>query len=148
MSDQDTTENSINKKFDKFKGMVKKNSNNNLINQEELINKSQISCEEMLKQKLSPFRRSKSFKNCSKVISNVSGTSIKQHSNDLSITLISMQSKHTQDKKLKKGVKFNDEIGKNLIEYIDIECIKEFNIDIENEYSKTNYCKCGQCFIF
>ncbi len=150
MSDQDSTDNITN--TDKIKNIdveeIKTSSTIGLNNQDKFIKKEHISCEEMLKQKLSPFRKTKTLKNPPKPNCNIIGLSIKPTSKDISKTSIGVQNKCEENKKKKKNVRFNDEIGKNLIEFIDIECVKDFNIHLENENTKTLSCRCTDCLIF
>jgi len=147
MSGEETTEILENKYKRNEKDNYSVINDNLLIKTEEMSKEHQISYEEMLKQKLTPLKKSKITNNNLKLNGNLS-LSINPNSKDLSISLINLNSKQIENKKVRKHFRFNDELGKDLIEFIDIECIKDFNIEMESESQKSYHCKCSNCAIF
>ena len=140
MSDQDTTEIPIEKNKEK------EESNNIKVNETNYddINKEK-SCEKILKQKISKMKKSINFGK-SKLSLNFNSDSFISTNKEISITHIGFGNK-TIDNYNKKSVKFVDSLGKNLVEYIDIECLKKYNIQYDNESLNISGYQC-YCVIY
>lgn len=146
MSDQDTTE-IINKHSFKDKETAKKIDSNGLIIKDTIDNPQDNGCEEMLKEKLCILIKSKTSNINRDKIESFNKTPDKNHLNDFSIISDEQNINLVLNRNIKKKVKFNDELGNELIEYIDFISRKEFHVQLDEEFKSIKGYNC-YCTIF